>query len=327
MYKIIGGDQKEYGPATAEELRGWIAEGRLSRQSLVQAEGSNEWRPLGTIPEFTEALNGQANWGPAAVGATASVSGPALKDYLLSRRPQVQIGRCLTLSAKLLTENFGLLFGACFLVWSIGFLSEFRLVTLSLYAVLRGVFYGGLYLVFLRRIRGQPASVGDVFAGFSLGFAQLLLAGFLGAFISWIGFFCCLLPGLYLFVAWTFGVPLVADRRLEFWSALELSRKVVSRVWFEVFALLMLAFMPFVLANVVVLVKNSLAALPVFQELMAVNPPDFNRMREIMTRMPKPSFLLTIVTELVYLANLPFALGALMYAYEDLFGTRPDPGA
>ena len=30
MYKILGADQKEYGPVTAEELRIWIAQGRAA---------------------------------------------------------------------------------------------------------------------------------------------------------------------------------------------------------------------------------------------------------------------------------------------------------
>src|SRR2546425_1488313 len=60
MYKIIGGDQKEYGPVSADEVRRWIAEGRLNRQSRVQPEGSAEWQPLGGFPEFAEALRAQA---------------------------------------------------------------------------------------------------------------------------------------------------------------------------------------------------------------------------------------------------------------------------
>jgi Domain of unknown function (DUF4190)/GYF domain 2 len=56
MYKIVGADQKEYGPVTAGELRQWIAEGRADAQTLTQAEGSTEWKPLGTIPEFAGAF-------------------------------------------------------------------------------------------------------------------------------------------------------------------------------------------------------------------------------------------------------------------------------
>jgi hypothetical protein len=33
MYKILGIDNKEYGPVSAEQVRTWIAEGRLIRTS------------------------------------------------------------------------------------------------------------------------------------------------------------------------------------------------------------------------------------------------------------------------------------------------------
>jgi len=52
MYKIIGGDGKEYGPVSADDVRQWIAEGRANGQTRVQAEGSADWQPLGSLPEF-----------------------------------------------------------------------------------------------------------------------------------------------------------------------------------------------------------------------------------------------------------------------------------
>ncbi len=55
MYKIIGADQKEYGPVEAAELRRWIQEGRANAQSLIRPEGSAEWRPLGSFSEFAAA--------------------------------------------------------------------------------------------------------------------------------------------------------------------------------------------------------------------------------------------------------------------------------
>src|SRR5204863_8025053 len=123
-------------------------------------------------------------------------------------------------------------------VWLIS-LSEFIPLLGIGYRVHAGVFYGGLYLIILKRIRGQPASAGEVFSGFNQGFAQLLLAGFVSLLLGAIGLLFCLVPGIYLLVAWAFSVPLVADRRLEFWSAMELSRKVVTRVWFELFGLVL----------------------------------------------------------------------------------------
>ena len=52
MYKIIGKDGQPYGPVTAEQLRGWIAENRANAQTFMQAEGAQDWKPLGSFPEF-----------------------------------------------------------------------------------------------------------------------------------------------------------------------------------------------------------------------------------------------------------------------------------
>jgi GYF domain 2 len=327
MYKIIGGDQKEYGPVTADELRRWIAEGRLGGQSLVRAEGEGGWLPLASYPEFAEALQGQ----PSAAGSAGS-SGPVTISSadILAREPQVQIGRCLSLSWQLLQSNFAVLFGAVLIYWAIGFACQITLVTRLLYALLGGVFSGGLYLVFLNRIRGRPAVVTDVFAGFKLAFAQLLLAGFISHILAGISFWCCLfVPGIYLFVAWTFSVPLVADQGLEFWSAMELSRKVVTRVWFPMLGLLIVAFLPFLLVSIIVqtilLVTGSVPH--VMPDWSASNPPDLGRMiqeiRRAMSEASSHSSPLLLIPQFVLLLNLPFAVGALMYAYEDLFGTRP----
>jgi GYF domain 2 len=52
VYKIVGADQNIYGPVTAEQMRQWIVQGRVNAQTLVQAEGSSDWKPLAAYPEF-----------------------------------------------------------------------------------------------------------------------------------------------------------------------------------------------------------------------------------------------------------------------------------
>src|SRR6266850_1309191 len=223
MYKIIGGDQKQYGPVSTDEVRAWIAEGRLSAQSLAWAEGDADWKPLGAFPEFADALRAKAapQFPQAALPPGMA---PAFEAQIFALPPQLRIGRCLERSWALWKSNFALislgclvygLIGLCQLIPGVGFI----------YWIFSGVFEGGLYLIFIRRIRGQPAAVSDVFAGFSVAFVQLLLAGVVSGVLGAIGVFCCcVLPGIYLLIAWTFGVPLVIDKKLEFWSALELSR-------------------------------------------------------------------------------------------------------
>jgi hypothetical protein len=60
-YKIIGGDGREYGPVTADQVRDWVRQGRANAQTLLLAEGSTDWKPLGYWTEFTDVV------GPVAV--------------------------------------------------------------------------------------------------------------------------------------------------------------------------------------------------------------------------------------------------------------------
>lgn len=52
MYKIIGSDQKTYGPVSLAQLRQWMAEGRVNLGTLVQPEGATDWKPLSVFPEL-----------------------------------------------------------------------------------------------------------------------------------------------------------------------------------------------------------------------------------------------------------------------------------
>lgn len=55
MFTIIGGDGREYGPATAEQIRSWIRAGRANLDTKARAEGATEWRRLGDFTEFAPA--------------------------------------------------------------------------------------------------------------------------------------------------------------------------------------------------------------------------------------------------------------------------------
>jgi TM2 domain-containing membrane protein YozV len=54
MYKIIGADGQPYGPASLDQMRRWMAENRVHGQTLVQREGTEEWKPLNAWPELAE---------------------------------------------------------------------------------------------------------------------------------------------------------------------------------------------------------------------------------------------------------------------------------
>ncbi|HEY0455308.1 MAG TPA: DUF4190 domain-containing protein [Verrucomicrobiae bacterium] len=79
MYRILGADQKEYGPVNAEQIRQWILERRLGPQSLIMVEGTVGWKPLSLFPEFSQTLAGaglnvSAQPTPGVVYGTAPAS-------------------------------------------------------------------------------------------------------------------------------------------------------------------------------------------------------------------------------------------------------------
>jgi hypothetical protein len=93
-YTIIGGDKKEYGPVTLEEMRQWIAEGRLDGNSLVRSENDTEWRPLSTFLEFAPVLPPRPQTPPALHAMHGSSPAAALEAVKI---PAV----CLIVSAGL----------------------------------------------------------------------------------------------------------------------------------------------------------------------------------------------------------------------------------
>jgi len=123
-------------------------------------------------------------------------------------------------------------------------------------------------------------------------------------------------------VAWIFSIPLVADKRLEFWSAMELSRKVVTRVWFPMLGLLIVAYLPFIITNVAGQIHGALVQNTGSQSFTLSEPLDIGHILQMVSENYRAD-LWFVAVQLVLLLNLPFALGALMYAYEDLFGPHP----
>ena len=92
QYKIKGTDGNEYGPVSTEELSQWIAQNRCTRDSLVEADGSGEWVPLATLPEFqgdfASSPSASASATPKGDGGVSTVipykNVPALVGYYLA---------------------------------------------------------------------------------------------------------------------------------------------------------------------------------------------------------------------------------------------------
>jgi hypothetical protein len=206
-YKVIGGDLKQYGPVSEEDLRKWIADGRLNAQSLVQVHGDIEWKQLIMFPEFAEALAGKS----ATLSAPLPVefpTNPLERDY------ELDISGCIGRGWGLFKENMGILFGAFFIAMLLlmigGFIigavsgvlvpktflaspvlkQSFKVAMQAATSLIGGPLLGGIYYIFIQRMRGRQADVGDVFIGFQKMLSQLFLGNFFVTFF--IGL--CLIP-------------------------------------------------------------------------------------------------------------------------------------
>ena len=189
-YTIIGGDQKQYGSVTADDLRKWIADGRLNAQSLAKEETDTEFRPLSAFPEFADALAAQAA-PPITPPPFAPAAGWLEHDY------DLEIGGCISRGFELLKNHFGVVFVATLLFAVIeGLIAGFGAIPFigPLFSIanliIAGPLLGGLFYVFIQTIRQQPAGVGDVFAGFRKQFIQL----FLGKIVSGLLAGLCMIP-------------------------------------------------------------------------------------------------------------------------------------
>jgi uncharacterized RDD family membrane protein YckC len=76
MFIIIGGDGKEYGPVTVDQVRTWINAGRANLDTRAKALGSEEWRRLGDYAEFSSPSGAPPMIAPATLaGGMVDTSG------------------------------------------------------------------------------------------------------------------------------------------------------------------------------------------------------------------------------------------------------------
>ncbi len=233
MYIIVGADNREYGPITAEQLTQWIVEGRANAQTRVQVVETGEWKLIAECPDLVDAVEN----GPQPSVPHPVVSADEVAAGILARDYQIDIGHCFKRAWELVKENFWLLVAATLVAYLIASGGGIPYIGPLIGLIVGGPMMGGYWLFVLKRIRNEPLNFADVFLGFSIAFVPLMLAYLVSNLLTAFGFFLCILPGIYLGVSWVFTIPLVIDKNLDFWPAMELSRKVVTKHWWAVFGL------------------------------------------------------------------------------------------
>jgi hypothetical protein len=240
MYFLIGGDGREYGPFTPEQIREWVAQGRANAHSRIRRDGDATWQALRDIAEFSDAVSTPP---PPPGGAPPPLSAETIAARYLEQATPIDIASCLSRGWTLVRDNPGLTIGSTLLMIVVSFgLSALPVVGLLAFFI-NPVLLGGLSYLFTRRIRGENPQVGDAFNGFTVAFLQLGLGGLVSLLLICVGLVLCVLPGIYLAIGYTFALPLIIDKKYDFWTAMEVSRRVVQRQWWTIFGLALVLFL------------------------------------------------------------------------------------
>ena len=96
----------------------------------------------------------------------------------------------------------------------------------------------GFFIVPLLMLKGRKPEFGNFFDGFSKLGGYILLGLVMGIFVL-LGYIFLIIPGIYLTVAYTWALTLMADRDLGFWDAMKTSMRVVNRNFWETLLLVL----------------------------------------------------------------------------------------
>jgi hypothetical protein len=264
QYYLIGTDGRYYGPLTSDDVRAWLLDGRASRYSRARRDTEDRWQSLRDMQEFEAVTQPPSTGGAAVTAGGLQTTIPAADRHTQQTPMRLDPVDCFRRAWRWLIRDFAALAG-----WALG--AEL-LITATLFIpqigpvlvpVVDALLTAAVYVVYLARMRGLrpsgrdvalsigsaalPIVIGNMMQFAVLGIAATLVrisvdtsaganavvtqpvVAALGAALA--------VFGVYLAVGYAFVVPLIADKRLTVWRALEMSRKAVNPNWFRFFGL------------------------------------------------------------------------------------------
>ncbi len=101
-----------------------------------------------------------------------------------------------------------------------------------IFNILSPVLSAGFYFVSFQVARNRPKNFSDFFNGFKK-FLPLFLTSLVSGIFIFLGMIALIIPGIYLAVSYMFAQLFVIDKNMSFWSAMETSRKLITKRWWS----------------------------------------------------------------------------------------------
>lgn len=96
----------------------------------------------------------------------------------------------------------------------------------------------GLFMMVIKLTANVETGPMEVFAYFNQA-PKLILWYFMQIIFTYLGIFLLIIPGIYLAFAYQLSLPVMIDKKINPWLALEASRKAITHNWFRFFFLAM----------------------------------------------------------------------------------------
>ncbi len=263
FYEMLTGELPlgKFGPPSSGP-RGMRVDVRLDEVVLraLEKEPDRRYQHASQVKTAVETIASTQPGGPPppiapGIAAGAPPDPGEVPADLLARDYSLNIGHCLSRGWALLKAHFWPLVGITALMMLLIGIADSILVRVSSFRsdygqenhdntsllglLLTGPLFAGLFLYFLKTMRGEKVTVETAFAGFGARFLHLFLVHLVACFLIGLGFVCFVIPGIYLLVAWCFALVLAMDKGLDFWPAMELSRKMVNKHWWSLLGCLL----------------------------------------------------------------------------------------
>jgi uncharacterized membrane protein len=157
-------------------------------------------------------------------------------DELIARGYDTDAGKYISKGYSIFEKDMGKFIGYTalyFLITTASSFIPFGPVFLT------GPLTAGFFIVARKINKNEPYDFGAFWKGFDF-FVPLMLYTLISSILGALALFALIIPGIYLFVGWTFAIPFIIFGKMEFWDSMEISRKLVTKKWWNIFGFLLL---------------------------------------------------------------------------------------
>ncbi len=153
---------------------------------------------------------------------------------------QFKIDHVLAEAVQILQRNLipTLLYTSIYLLITL-LLIRLKYSGLVIQVLLAGPFIAGYFNAFQQDYYGYAPKISHFFAFFQNP-VKVIATHLLMSIITVAGLYLLVVPGIYFAIAYYFAIPLIINRDIKIWDAMELSRSIITKQWLRFFLLVLI---------------------------------------------------------------------------------------